>query len=66
MREKAVSLRDRLRSRLFWLCAVALAQGVLFILFPRLPSSIELVFGVALVVMLAGVVNQKDRPEPGS
>ena len=39
MRTATVPLRDLLRSRLFWLCAVALAQGILFGLFPGLPAS---------------------------
>jgi hypothetical protein len=62
MREGTVPLRDLFRSRLFWLCVVALAQGVLFLLFPRLPASMELFFGALLVVLLAGVVNKKDQP----
>jgi hypothetical protein len=58
MREGALSLRELLRSRLFWLCGVALVQGILFLLFPRLPASLEVVFGSALIVLLVGVVNQ--------
>jgi len=66
MRTATVPLRDLLRSRLFWLCAVALAQGVLFGLFPGLPASLDLVFGVVLVVLLASVINQKGQPQSGS
>jgi len=66
MRETTVPLRDLLRSRLFWLCVVALAQGILFLLFPGLPASLELLFGVALVVMLAGAVNKAGRPQSGA
>ena len=66
MREGTLSLRDLLRSRLFWLCVVALVQGFLFLLFPRLPASLEVVFGATLIVLLAGVVNQKGQPETGS
>jgi hypothetical protein len=66
MREGTLSLRDLLRSRLFWLCVVALVQGFLFPLFPRLPASLQIVFGAALIVLLAGVVHQKGQPEPGS
>lgn len=66
MRERTIPLRDRPRSRLFWLCVVALAQGVLFLIFPHLPASVELFFGVVLVVLLAGVVNKKDQPQSGS
>ena len=66
MREGTVPLRDLLRSRLFWLCVVALGQGVLFGLFPRLPASLELVFGVVLLVLLASVINQKGQPQSGS
>jgi hypothetical protein len=62
MREGTASLRDVLRSRLLWLCVVALVQGVLFLLFPRLPASLEVLSGAVLVVLLAGVINQKEQP----
>lgn len=65
VREGSVPLRDLLRSRLFWLCVVALGQGALFVVFPRVPASLELLFGVVLVMLLASVVNQKDSPQPG-
>lgn len=66
MREGSVPLRDLLRSRLFWLCAVALVQGALFLIFPRLPASMELLFGLVLVLLLASVINQKGQPQSGS
>ena len=66
MRVRAVPLRDLLCSRLFWLCVVALVQGVLFLIFPRLPASMELLFGLVLILLLASVVNQKGQPQSGS
>jgi hypothetical protein len=66
MRGETVSIRDLLRSRLFWLCALALGQGILFLLFPRLPASMEIVFGATLIVLLAGVVNEGRQPHSGA
>jgi hypothetical protein len=61
MEEGTVSLRDLLRSRLFWLCTVAMGQGILFLIFPRLPASLEVVFGATLVVLLASTCTQRSR-----
>lgn len=66
MRERTIPLRELPRCRLFWLCAVALTQGVLFLIFPNLPASVDLFFGVVLVLLLAGVINKKDQPQPES
>ena len=63
MREVTVTPRELLGSRVFWLCVVALAQGALFLLCPGLPASLELVSGVALVVLLAGAIGKKDQAD---
>jgi hypothetical protein len=58
MHEQRVSLRDLVRNPLAWLGVGGLALG-LFVLFPRLPASLEIALLCALMVLLGAAAGEK-------
>ncbi len=59
MSEQSDSLQKLAHDPLFWPCAVTLVLAVLLALIPGVPSSLEVLAGAVLVLLLAAMAGTK-------